>query len=1586
MRLPFRHHAWLLAFAVLPFFVTGCGSGDAKETAEGLIEDRRYSEAQRVLQKYVERTPRDAEGKVLLGRAYSGAKNHTAALQQLDGALEIDPLNSEAIEWRSRAIREQANDLTRGGDLDGARTLIQGAIADLESRIADFPEPALLYVWIGNLRLLQFDTHLKDVLVLLRAAFEPIEVGPHQARLNGYIIAPPSAESARRSAFLNGLRQNPSFGGIPAVTREMVNAKTAFRQTIENLERALKSDPDLSTAARALATIYLQVGQIDDARKMCERLVAIEVDEDSPATLLDDRLQGQLLLANILERRKDPEGAVEQLEEAYASELLPQGRKREILHRLCFLLSDLGVDDPDQYEKLREVTRTLLSDNRLDMVGRIHEAIVAYHRDEDPRHAVVILNAYPRIGGRQYVPALETLARAHRDLGDYAAAILTLNRILEEDPELMTARALRAETYRMWGYRQEALAECRAILDSTPQNTVVQEILRRTYLGEIVKPDDPEIKTIAQAYEHLQRSQFDQGVRYQLARLLALDGQVERAVSELDKLVEAFPGNFIPHEVLGRLWLARGDMAAAKKEFGIVQQLGRNLPDGLVGQAECLLRESNYRDAYTRLNRALTIAPDVPSILLLMATNETRRGNAWRAIRYIKGDEKNEIASASELATPEQALDLACVNEEIRFSNALRREGETRTEMLERTLEAFEKLAKRNPDQMRPRVGVIRTLDALGREYNARSILYPTLDREAPLPSTQTLFEEDALVLYFEWLIENKRMREVFEILKATRDGSVPLRSRVRTALAEAQFDADHHEAAVALARGAARDLPMDVRVNSVLALDQLRRGSGDALKSLNKVVAVSPGDVEAYRLQAEALESRSSPQILKVYQRLLKLVPSDLDVVQKLGDLFLRRNQSASSSPKTRKYLQDNLETTNRVRFPARLLAIRITDSSDKEKARGAETVRLRVLSMYAAERIARELSPLTRAFDSAVFEMPKSTAARKAQIASNRVPAFLDRKERQILAGLLISQGAPKEALWTITRFDADESGSDEDFGELDLHLIAVALIDLGQLDEATQIVQDGLLTWPESDAMTSLAFALSLRSGDFAAARQWVVSFAPSDEREAFLHFLRLVEDRTPFDPLPGILLARTELFLRFPILWADAVREAKNLAQILPASPIPYLLWAQTLAKQGEITLAIRVLTQSMERSPDHVPTILTAVEVLRDQRNEKSLAEALRILSRGLDFNPDSPRLIYTRAQLQLKHDRSLRHKQPILRMLKRALQLLEDEGEGKTQLAEDIHLRIARILFEEESFAEAEKSYRAAGDIRPDRVETRLRVIDSILADDRPDLAVEEADRLVEAAPESPLAWLALARALQANERGEEAIAPLRTVLEQDPLNPDAYELLAKIAETDERAVSALEWYERVSLLDPSRFKALGRLAQTRLEALRQAQEQEAPISPEGQESLLRRAKDEFEQCLTALPAKAAGPRLEAVRGLLVCLHNLGEPKELLKTSNRHYKLVKNDPGSLLLIGRAYLALEQGEPAEETLEKLVEMAPENPRARYYYAEALRLRFDSPAARREYQRAVSLAQEGAEFPELAQAEQRLQSMRSKKRKN
>jgi tetratricopeptide (TPR) repeat protein len=188
------------------------------------------------------------------------------------------------------------------------------------------------------------------------------------------------------------------------------------------------------------------------------------------------------------------------------------------------------------------------------------------------------------------------------------------------------------------------------------------------------------------------------------------------------------------------------------------------------------------------------------------------------------------------------------------------------------------------------------------------------------------------------------------------------------------------------------------------------------------------------------------------------------------------------------------------------------------------------------------------------------------------------------------------------------------DEDRSPLpSLGLARVALL-LGKIPEALVLTHEVLSRCPNS------VEALTLRGS---------IEDAVSDSAEALRWYEKAVRTDGTYAP------ARLNLGRAYASLkrWNDAIREFRKGLELAPSQTDAVPMFAVVLIRAGQAPEAIRVLTLQLQRSPDHIDSLVTLADALVEEHHPQLAAE---LLANSCERLPTSPVLHARRSALALR--------------------------------------------------------------------------------------------------------------------------------------------------------------------------------------------------------------------------------------------------------------------------------------------------------------------------------------------------------------
>lgn len=535
-----------------------------------------------------------------LAQYYSGRV--TEAVQSLDHALELDPVDEATLYFRAHIATSQ-NDHAAAADLLGrllaaakkgspyhilgtyhlARTRhsqgdVDGAIAAYESLfdLLATPEsffqryPELFLIYRSQLKLRQnlgrllLDRGQTDkAIAVLGEAIDsrPTNVDLLSLMCTAYLQKKDFA--AAREWAQKVIESHPAGAEGYQRLAEVYKAEGKPSDAIPDLARYHQEHPDNRMLAFQLAAAYEAAGRKDEAAALYRDLSASI--EKTPGT----SVAAALKLAEIHVQDDQPIQAIE----ALASTLVGEVAESAILVRAAKLID--GLDDPAQVylDAQRLVADNVTHYGPFLLVGMLAEVA------KRPADAITL---YDKAIARQSKAAIaysrkaDLLIRAGRHdqaLNVYTAAVSAgLN--------LPVFRRRMGMLLEQLGRFDEALAEYRLVRKAAPG---------------------------------------DKPTAYLLAEALVRKGEFDEAETELRALLKTYPGDLQAYSQLASLYLTKDDLAAAENVGLEAQGIQPDAvePKGIL--AEVRYRQKRYDDALVLCREVLAAQPDALGVRLMMA-------------------------------------------------------------------------------------------------------------------------------------------------------------------------------------------------------------------------------------------------------------------------------------------------------------------------------------------------------------------------------------------------------------------------------------------------------------------------------------------------------------------------------------------------------------------------------------------------------------------------------------------------------------------------------------------------------------------------------------------------------------------------------------------------------------------------------------------------------------------------------------------------------------------------------------------------------------------------------------------------------
>ena len=505
--------------------------------ATAALQQRAASRAIEYLKPAVDKMPADAETLTVLGNAYMADHKPDLALQQFEKAAALDPDNP-AIK-----TRVGMSEIDVGQGLQGLAMLEQVFATESGAPVAG---PTLA---LSELRAGRVDKAADVVNSLIkRDAKNPI----YQTLLGLVRVSQrdyPGAESAFRAA----LAINPE---LPTATRDLAQLYVATdrvdkaKQVYTDL---LAKKPRDITALLGLADIYIAQKKWPEAIDTINRARTAEQNNPAPG----------LKLVSLYELRQDWNSA-----KAIAGELSAQfPGDAEVLQAQA--QAQFGAGDIDgaisSYKHAYELTPnsmpilsrylSLLNTGKYfaEARGVLQEAI-----NRDPRNAAL----------------KGDLIRVESEINGVDAAVVRAHALARDEPDNDVYDLVSAELYEKAGRTTDAIA-------------VIEKAVA-------AKPSDDRL-VIA------------------LARLYGLAGDPAKAEGALTQRLKADPKDFAISAALAQRYAATGRLEDAKKIYAdLLSQQPKNVAI-LLGLAEVFTAERKWEEATDYINRARTAAPSNPA-------------------------------------------------------------------------------------------------------------------------------------------------------------------------------------------------------------------------------------------------------------------------------------------------------------------------------------------------------------------------------------------------------------------------------------------------------------------------------------------------------------------------------------------------------------------------------------------------------------------------------------------------------------------------------------------------------------------------------------------------------------------------------------------------------------------------------------------------------------------------------------------------------------------------------------------------------------------------------------------------------------
>jgi uncharacterized protein (TIGR02996 family) len=197
-----------------------------------------------------------------------------------------------------------------------------------------------------------------------------------------------------------------------------------------------------------------------------------------------------------------------------------------------------------------------------------------------------------------------------------------IQEVLAENPRDNDALLLRGNLAMQGNDAAAAIGDLRAVLRDQPEAVPVLRALARAHIAN----HEP-----ALAEETLQRavalSPADPEVRVELAQMLAQGGKGEQALPLIEQTVRDNPTHVLAREMLVRMYLGRGDLAAARVSAEDLKILAPDKAVGFYLSGLTAQAEKRTADAQASFERALQLQPEAADALAALGRLHVASGH-----------------------------------------------------------------------------------------------------------------------------------------------------------------------------------------------------------------------------------------------------------------------------------------------------------------------------------------------------------------------------------------------------------------------------------------------------------------------------------------------------------------------------------------------------------------------------------------------------------------------------------------------------------------------------------------------------------------------------------------------------------------------------------------------------------------------------------------------------------------------------------------------------------------------------------------------------------------------------------------------
>jgi tetratricopeptide (TPR) repeat protein len=462
---------------------------------------------------------------------------------------------------------------------------------------------------------------------------------------------------------------------------------------------------------------------------------------------------------------------------------------------------------------------------------------------------------------------LVLLAGFYSGLKRHDDMVGVLNQIKAHAKDYSRAYLLVGDFYFRNGDSDEALRQYKEGISADPkQKSTYQKRMIEVLMRQGKRTEAADINA-----EILKENPKDSDARGLQASLMLDRGEVQKAISELQAVVNAAPDNFVARYNLGRAHVARAEWEQARQQFTTaIQQRPDYVPARLaLAQLQVILKE--YDAALSSVGGILQIDKK---------NGPARMIQAAALMGQKKYPEARQVLEIMQQANPNSS--------EVTFSLGMLALNEGKYKEAEQT---FRKAYEQNPKDTRGMIGIVETYVRQNRFDQAIQFLQGELAKD-PNRNDLNMALGNVAVRAGNFDLAIAQFQKVLNTL----DKGSKARGEVYLRIGETlRRKGDMNGAVAALSK--ARDaLPENSIVVSDLALSFESAGrTRDAIQAYQQAIKLDPTNAIALNNLAYQLASSGGDldQALTYAQRAKQMMPNMNEVADTLGWIYLKKNLS---------------------------------------------------------------------------------------------------------------------------------------------------------------------------------------------------------------------------------------------------------------------------------------------------------------------------------------------------------------------------------------------------------------------------------------------------------------------------------------------------------------------------------------------------------------------------------------------------------------------------------------------------------------------------------------------------------------------